>query len=196
MSAGISAWFRVSPPWKRVVAAAGSKATRRTRMVEALLLFPRLWLENESASLVRFLSPPQCARLPLGRAFMQRPRLILLDEPDSLLTRPECVRYLDAARQLSLEVRVATIVALREDRLAVECGRRVLAIKTGQLIFDGPTQDFVASGLALPAPDTKVLAKTCQMDAKLPVPRSRRRGASGLALAFLAAGTFGLLAVT
>jgi ABC-type multidrug transport system ATPase subunit len=83
----------------------------------------------------------------LARAALQNPDLVLLDEPYNALDA-EGLRLVD---QLLARVRAAgktAILATHHIAKGLALCDRVVALRGGRLVFDGPTASFAASPLA------------------------------------------------
>lgn len=104
-------------------------------------------LARAASARVGTFSQGMAQRLSLARAALQDPDLVLLDEPYNALDA-EGLRLVD---QLLARVRAAGKTAiLATHHIAkglAQCGR-VIALRGGRLVFDGPTARFVASPLA------------------------------------------------
>jgi branched-chain amino acid transport system ATP-binding protein len=97
-------------------------------------LFPVL--KDRSAQLAGTLSGGEQQMLAIGRALMNRPQLLLLDEP-SLGLAPILVRLIfDTIRQLKREG--TTILLVEQNaRLALDIADRAYVMETGRVILQG-----------------------------------------------------------
>ena len=96
----------------------------------------------------RELAPAQAARVGIARALAAEPPLALLDDPLGALERTE--RDLLAGRLARVQARLRTtlLVALRDPAEAAGLAARIVVLKRGRLVSDGP------SGRSEPDPQT------------------------------------------
>ena len=101
----------------------------------------RVGLGNFVYQKVKNLSGGQQQRVSIARALMQEPLLILADEPVASLdpaTADSVMKYLG---ELNKKDNITVICSLHFLSLARKYGSRVVALKQGEIVFDGlPTQ--------------------------------------------------------
>ena len=109
------------------------------QLAEANLQRVGLWEFKEKK--VKNLSGGQQQRVAIARALMQNPQLILADEPVASLdpaTADSVMRYLG---ELNKKDDITVICSLHFLSLARKYGTRVVALKDGEIVFDGtPTE--------------------------------------------------------
>ena len=85
------------------------------------------------------LSGGQQQRAAIARALVQGARLLLADEPVASLDPESTRRVMELLCQLNREQGMTLIISLHHVGLARRYCQRVLALREGALIFDGPT---------------------------------------------------------
>jgi phosphonate transport system ATP-binding protein len=97
----------------------------------------RVGIPDKARQRADTLSGGQQQRVGIARALMQEPRLMLADEPVASLdpaTSHSVLRYLE---QINREEGITVLCNLHFLSLARRYATRVVALKTGQIVFDG-----------------------------------------------------------
>ncbi len=100
----------------------------------------RLEIGGKAGQRADRLSGGQQQRVGIARALMQRPKLILADEPVASLDPATSRTILDILRRINQEDGVTVLCNLHLPELAREYGQRIIAMKAGEIAYDGPPE--------------------------------------------------------
>ena len=95
-------------------------------------------LAQRAETRVRDLSGGERQRVAIARAILQRPRIILADEPVAALDPVSAEASLKLLRDAAAAAGAALLVVLHDDRLASSIAPRVIALSGGTIVHDGP----------------------------------------------------------
>jgi len=124
------------------------------RWRSALARFPREDLDRARRCLDRVgltekmytradqLSGGQQQRVGIARALMQEPKILLADEPVSALDPATSNSVLQHLEQMNQQDGVTVICALHFLSLARRYGTRIIALKDGQIVFEGLPEEI------------------------------------------------------
>lgn len=87
------------------------------------------------------LSGGQQQRVGIARALAQQPRVILADEPVASLDPPTSHAVMKDLQRINSEDGITTIVNLHFIDLAKRYGKRIIGLRAGQVVYDGPASD-------------------------------------------------------
>jgi phosphonate transport system ATP-binding protein len=88
------------------------------------------------------LSGGQQQRVAIARALVQRARLLLADEPIASLDPESSRAVMEILAALNREEGLTVLVSLHQVEYARKYCRRIVALKAGQVAYDGPSSDF------------------------------------------------------
>jgi len=88
------------------------------------------------------LSGGQMQRVGICRALMQRPKLLLADEPIASLDPASAKTVMDYIQKIQRERGLACIVNLHQVEFAKKYATRIVGIKEGRIVFDSSPQDL------------------------------------------------------
>jgi phosphonate transport system ATP-binding protein len=108
----------------------------------AMAALHRFGLADYAAQRANTLSGGQQQRAAIGRALVQKAKIILADEPVASLDPVSARRVMEILRELNTNDGLTVIVTLHQVDYALRYCERVVALKAGQIVYDGP-----ASGL-------------------------------------------------
>ena len=107
----------------------------------------RLGIADKAGDKVESLSGGQKQRVGIARALQQEPDILLADEPVSSLDPATSRSILEALSEINQRDRVTVLCNLHIPELARQFGERVLALKDGRLVYDGPPDGLSAEAL-------------------------------------------------
>ena len=84
------------------------------------------------------LSGGQRQRVGIGRALMQDPDLLLVDEPTASLDPKTARQIMRLIRELAIDRSRPALINIHDVALAQEFADRVIGLKAGRVAFDGP----------------------------------------------------------
>jgi phosphonate transport system ATP-binding protein len=84
------------------------------------------------------LSGGQQQRVGIARALAQEPKIILADEPVASLDPPTSHVVMRDLQRINRELGITTIVNLHFLDLAKRYGERIVGLRAGELVYDGP----------------------------------------------------------
>jgi phosphonate transport system ATP-binding protein len=88
------------------------------------------------------LSGGQQQRAAISRALVQGARIILADEPIASLDPASSRRVMELLAELNRELGVTVLVSLHQVDYAFAYCPRTVALRAGQVVYDGPTADL------------------------------------------------------
>lgn len=94
------------------------------------------------------LSGGQKQRVGIARALLQEPALMLADEPIASLDPKSSRTVMELLRWIATELRVGCLVNLHQVDFALEFSDRVVALKAGEVVFDGAPDRLTSATIA------------------------------------------------
>lgn len=94
------------------------------------------------------LSGGQRQRVGIARAILQRPKILLVDEPTSSLDPETSHAVMALLSQISRQYDVPVLINIHEVDLALEYADRIVGLSDGRLVFDGPPEALDAAAKA------------------------------------------------
>ena len=92
------------------------------------------------------LSGGEQQRAALARALINRPQLLLADEPTGNLDSHTGLEIMDMVRELNLELGMTVVMVTHERALAERYAQRMIFLADGKLVDDRPNEPISASG--------------------------------------------------
>ncbi|MCM3768597.1 phosphonate ABC transporter ATP-binding protein [Neobacillus niacini] len=87
------------------------------------------------------LSGGQQQRVSIARALAQEAKIILADEPVASLDPLTTKHVMDDLRRINQELGITTVVNLHHVDLAQEYATRIIGMRAGEIVFDGPVEE-------------------------------------------------------
>ena len=119
----------------------------RAEREEALALLDRFGLFDVAMNRAGDLSGGQQQRVAIARALMQRPRLLLADEPIASLDPMNAKLVMDTLAELNRRDGIAVVCNLHTLDTARAYCRRIIGMAGGHIVFDGPPEALDTAAL-------------------------------------------------
>jgi len=113
----------------------------------AFALLDRVGLDGYHNQRADALSGGQRQRVGIARALMQRPDLLLLDEPTASLDPKTSRQIMRLVRELVAERQTPAIINIHDVALARAYADRIIGLKDGLLVFDSPADALTDEAL-------------------------------------------------
>lgn len=91
------------------------------------------------------LSGGQRQRVGIARAVIQRPKLMLVDEPTSSLDPETSHAVMELLTEIADESDIPVLINIHEVHLAEEFANRIIGLSDGHIVFDGPVDELTES---------------------------------------------------
>jgi phosphonate transport system ATP-binding protein len=96
----------------------------------------RVGLANQAYQRADTLSGGQMQRVAIARSLMQRPKIMLADEPVASLDPESSAQVLDLLLRVSIEDRMTVVVTLHQVELALGWATRIVGLRDGKVVLD------------------------------------------------------------
>jgi phosphonate transport system ATP-binding protein len=107
----------------------------------ALNALRRVNMEEKAYARADELSGGQQQRVSIARALAQEAKIILADEPVASLDPFTTRQVMDDLKRINQELGITTIVNLHFVDLAREYATRIIGVRAGEIVFDGPVEE-------------------------------------------------------
>ena len=121
------------PTWKTVLGMFPQEDIALARQA-----LERIGLSDKTFVKAADLSGGQKQRVSIARALVQQPHLILADEPVASLDPPTAHDIMDWFRRINRQEGITVIVNLHDIHLASQYGDRLVGMRHGRIVHDGP----------------------------------------------------------
>jgi phosphonate transport system ATP-binding protein len=119
----------------------------KTARQEAFAHLDRVGLADRAYQRADSLSGGQQQRVAIARMLMQRPELVLADEPVASLDPESAGVVMDLLFRICLEDRLTVVCSLHQIELALDWTRRVVGLRDGRVVLDQRTSELDARRL-------------------------------------------------
>jgi phosphonate transport system ATP-binding protein len=133
-----------------------------TERALALRALDRLGMADVAMNRADALSGGQQQRVAIARALMQRPRILLADEPIASLDPSNAKIVMDALAEINRHDGITVLTNLHTLDTARTYCRRIIGMSAGRIVFDGAPEDLtdlVARDIYGPAEDQPLDAR-------------------------------------
>ena len=96
----------------------------------------RVGLANQAYQRADTLSGGQMQRVAIARSLMQRPKIMLADEPVASLDPESSAQVLDLLLRVSIEDGMTVVVTLHQVELALGWATRIVGLRDGKVVLD------------------------------------------------------------
>ena len=121
-------------PWWRAALGIFTKA-EKTAALEAL---DKVGILDKAFVRADQLSGGQQQRVALARTLAQNPQIILSDEPVASLDPVTAKQVMDDFQRINRDMRITILINIHHVDLALQYATRVIGIRAGRVVYDGP----------------------------------------------------------
>ena len=108
----------------------------------AMTALARVGIASHAAKRAADLSGGQQQRAAIARTIVQGAKLILADEPIASLDPASSVKVMDNLKRVNQDDGVTVLVSLHQVDYAVNYCPRTIAMRAGEIVFDGPSDQL------------------------------------------------------
>jgi phosphonate transport system ATP-binding protein len=117
---------------------AGIWSYPRAYRLDALARLDRVGLLDRAYQRADTLSGGQQQRAAIARALMQKPEILLADEPVASLDPESSDQVIALLREIALENALTVVTSLHQVDLALAFGQRIVGLRHGRVVLDTP----------------------------------------------------------
>ncbi|TCR90620.1 phosphonate transport system ATP-binding protein [Rhizobium sp. BK376] len=119
----------------------------REERIDAITALERLGIEQTAMQMAGTLSGGQQQRVAIARALMQKPKMMLADEPIASLDPLNAKIVMDALRDINEREGITVITNLHTLDTARNYCERIVGMAAGKVVFDGAPSDLTADAV-------------------------------------------------
>ncbi|MBY0123637.1 phosphonate ABC transporter ATP-binding protein [Bacillus sp. S/N-304-OC-R1] len=124
------------PVWRKILG-----LYTKQQKIEALEALDRMNILDKAFTRVDHLSGGQQQRVALARTLAQKPSIILADEPVASLDPITAKQVMTDFQRINKELNMTIIINIHHVDLALEYATRVVGIRSGEIVYDGPASE-------------------------------------------------------
>ncbi|GEN83732.1 phosphonates import ATP-binding protein PhnC [Sporosarcina luteola] len=124
------------PMWRKVLG-----LYTKQQKIEALEALDRMNILDKAFIRVDQLSGGQQQRVALARTLAQKPSIILADEPVASLDPITAKQVMTDFQRINKEMNMTVIINIHHVDLALEYATRIVGIRSGEIVYDGPASE-------------------------------------------------------
>ncbi len=125
------------PQWRGTL-----KIFSRTEKLKAMQALSRVGIEQTALRRASTLSGGQQQRAAIARALVQEAKVILADEPIASLDPASAKRVMEILSDINQTDGITVLVSLHQVEYARRYCRRTIAMRDGEVVFDGPSREL------------------------------------------------------
>ena len=110
--------------------------------ISALEALDKVGILEKAYSRADQLSGGQMQRVALARTLAQNPKIILADEPAASLDPIMASSVMEDFTKINKETNITVIINIHHVDLALKYADRIIGIKAGEIVYDGPSADI------------------------------------------------------
>ena len=129
----------------------------RDQKMKALEALDKVGILDKAYTRCDQLSGGQQQRVALARTLNQSPSIILADEPVAALDPVTAHQVMADFQRINKEMNISVLINIHHVDLALKYASRVVGIRAGEIVYDGPTSgvtqevlDYIYNGAAVP----------------------------------------------
>ena len=132
-------------PWYKTLLGLYSKEQK----MQALEAIDKVGILDKAYSRCDELSGGQQQRVALARTLNQNPTIILADEPVAALDPVTAKMVMSDFKRINEEMNITILINIHHVDLALDYATRVIGIRDGEIVYDGPTSEVTQEVLAV-----------------------------------------------
>ena len=112
---------------------------RKEEKIAALEALDQMGILDKAFVRADQLSGGQQQRVALARTLAQNPQIILADEPVASLDQVTARQVMDDFQRINRDMNITVIINIHHVELALQYASRVIGIREGKIVYDGPS---------------------------------------------------------